>query len=106
MGEKAKDLECDILGLFSFQVLHSYWQKSTLRFILHKTNFRINSFRHGWIQGLSIKSFVVSLHLSALLHSQLYSFPTVAQTITNVSEFEFYLFSNPSRTRASLSQFH
>lgn len=52
MGEKAKELEC-ILGLFSFPkfLIHT-GKKSTLRFILHKTNFEINSFRHGWIQGL------------------------------------------------------
>ena len=75
MGEKAKELECDILGLFSFQVLNSYWQKSTLRFILHKTNFEINSFRHGWIQGFlnkvicDLSSSLSSASLSALFFS-------------------------------------
>lgn len=71
MGEKAKDWECDILGLFSFQVLNSYWQEPRQGFIVHETNFRIKAFRHGWIQGLSIMSSAISLYLSALLHSQL-----------------------------------
>lgn len=52
MGEKAKVLACDLLALFSFQVLNSYWQKPKQGFILRETNSRINSFRHGWIQAL------------------------------------------------------